>query len=105
MVCDARAVYGGQSFHVLAPITREDAHVRDPEQEAVGAEAVRSYFSEFAVPKGEAGRTVGTIAIDDADAIGNLLFGGLAAFREAGQVYTTTCACGRGRRRARRAPA
>jgi hypothetical protein len=32
---------------------------------------------------------VGTIAIDDADAIGNLLFGGLAAFREAGQVYTT----------------
>ncbi len=89
VVCDARAVYGGQSFHVLAPTTREDAHVRDPEQEAVGAEAVRSYFSEFAVPKGEAGRTVGTIAIDDADAIGNLLFGGLAAFREAGQVYTT----------------
>lgn len=89
VVCDARAVYGGQSFHVLAPITHEDAHVRDPEQEAVGAEAVRGYFKEFAVPKGEAGRTVGTIAIDDADAIGNLLFGGLAAFRQAGQVYTT----------------
>ncbi|WP_058985681.1 DEAD/DEAH box helicase [Hugonella massiliensis] len=89
VVCDARAVYGGRSFHVLAPITHEDAHVRDPESEAAGAEAVRRYFAEFVVPKGEAGRTVGRIAIDDADAIGELLFGGLAAFRELGQVFTT----------------
>ena len=103
VTCDAFAVYGERRWRIVddaldAPLSRprspraEDdspAPLRDARAEAKGCSLLQRYFTVEYVNDSERLDIVAHIPATGDDALANLLFGGLAKFREAGEVFTT----------------
>ena len=80
----AQAVYGAIRYDLVGELTERPEPegvvlpVRDVKREAKARSLAARYFGAGA-----------SLALSDGDAVGALLFGGLAEFREAGSVFTT----------------
>ncbi len=103
ITCDAFAVYGERRYRIVddalasaLPRPRslradEDvpAPLRDARVEAKGRALLQRYFIVEYASDAERLDIVAHIPATDDDALANLLFGGLAQFRDTGEVFTT----------------
>ena len=103
VTCDAFAIYGDKRYRIVDDAletafprirTRDvesdaPAPLRDARIEAKGRALLQRYFSVEYVDDGSRLDIVAHIPATGDDALANLLFGGLAQFRDAGTVFTT----------------
>ncbi len=100
VTCDAYAIYGSRKFRLVgrdAADARFDgeseaeqpAPLRDVRAEAKASSLLNAYFQVEAVRGDAETRYEARIPANGDEALASLLFGGLARFRDAGQVFTT----------------